>query len=88
MALFVVLKSLNGGGKPNQLELYVPFTNLPRLENEEIDFIQADGTELDQILDQFPEAPLAYRRLTDNHRAPKKVIKWFGECAKFIYFNL
>ena len=80
MALYVVLKSKNPEtGNPNTLELHVPFKNLLKLENEEIDFIQADGDELEAITDNF------FCLLSPSN---KRVVRWYGDIAKTIYFNL
>lgn len=98
MAMFVILKSLNSHGKQNQVELHVPFANLPQFVNEEIDFIQADGDELDTILRSFraPQIGDNFFSIPVVHvfgegleiRRPKVVQRWYGDIAKTIYFNL
>ena len=83
MSLYVVFKSKNFAGRPNHIELHVPFGKSyerPDTEKEEIDYVQADGDELDYVLNTFIYLP---RPLTG-----KPVVKWFGDDAKFIYFNL
>jgi hypothetical protein len=82
MALYVFLKSSNSIGEQNFMEFHVPFGKSyerPRLENEEIDRVQADGDELDFILRNFANLPYAYDKLVKT---------WYGDMAKLIYFNL
>ncbi len=80
MSLYVVLKSKDAHGKQNAIERHIPFKNLPTLVNEEIDYIQADGDELIAIRQLFPEAiPFPQG---------KRVVRWFGDLAKTIYYNL
>lgn len=79
MSLYVVLKSRSCLGKQNGLERHIPFKGqFPKLVNEEIDFIQVDGDELDFILNTFSGIPHCLNR----------VQKWYGEIAKYIYENL
>jgi hypothetical protein len=63
------------------LEFHIPFApaKIPKLENEEISFIQADGHELDFILANFTNLPYPKGR---------RVVRWYGETARFIYQNL
>lgn len=87
--LIVVLKSMRilGNTKTqNSLELHVPFRNLPTLVGEEIDYIQADGDELLEIASTFEIGTLDPQLtipMTNN-----RVVKWYGDIAKTIYFNL
>lgn len=84
MALFVVLKSTNMKGKQNHVELHVPFHNLPTLVNEEIDHIQADCDELDAIQRVFHFDGIFNIPMPNG----KRVVRWYGDIAKTIYFNL
>jgi hypothetical protein len=86
--LAIVLKSTNSRRMPNVLERHVPLnkSSLPELENEEIDHIQADGHELFAILQQFENIPIPITRGVPGE--PKRVCRWYGEMAKFIYHNL
>ena len=82
MALYVVLKSKRvHDGEPNSLEFHVPFApaRIPTLVNEEIDYIQADCDELDYINNEFRNLP---------NPIHKRVVRWYGEMARFIYQNL
>lgn len=54
-------------------------TELPELDNEVVTEIQADGDELEFILDNFRSLPLTYGKL---------VVRWFGDHARFIYHNM
>lgn len=54
------------------------FGLLPKF-SEEIDFIQADCDELVAILSQFQNLPSPLHQ---------RVVKWYGETARFIYNNL
>lgn len=90
--LYVQLKSKDVNGKPNCLELHLPFypAKTPELDNEEIDFIQADWDELDVIRQCFPEDICAGVYCPDVQRGPvlRNSMRWYGDMAKFIYFNL
>jgi hypothetical protein len=82
MSLFVIFESKNAvTGVQNSLERWVPFTsaNLPKLVGERIDYIQADGDELDVILGSFENLPVARK---------KKIFRWYGDLAMTIYNNL
>ena len=81
MSLYIVFKSKNSAGEQNHAEFHVPFSplRLPRFVNEEIDYIQADGDELDYINANFLNIPNPFK---------KRVVRWFGEMARFIYNNL
>ena len=81
MSLYVVYKTKNAHGIPKELEHHIPFKgNLPDLKRDEIDFIQADGDELQAIKETFGDSiPLPYLR---------RVACWYGDIAKTIYFNL
>lgn len=83
--LVVVLRSFNLRGHKNEIQCHIPFHNgsMPPLNNEEIDFIQADGDELDEILKCFQSIPIP---IDDGD--PKRVCRWYGEMASFIYFNI
>jgi translation elongation factor P/translation initiation factor 5A len=83
MSMFVILKSKDGRGRANSFERHTN-VELPKLENEEINFIQADGDELEFIIAHFSNILLAY----DKNDHCCIVQKWFGDQAKFIYFNL
>jgi hypothetical protein len=79
MSLFVILKSRRAStGKQNEMELHIPFNDsMPTLV---IDFIQADCDELDAIWERFHESiPMPVKN---------KVVRWYGDIAKTIYFNL
>lgn len=98
MAMFVVLKSKNSEGKPNNASVHTPFINLPKFDGEEIDFIQADCDELDEIATKFTQGGIA--RVSDSEETicpptysipmpnGKRVVRWYGDIAKTIYFNL
>lgn len=87
--LTVVLKSrtMDVSNKQNELERHVPFHNgsLPKLDNEEIDFIQADGNELEDIIASFT---IGTEQITIPLPANKRVVRWYGEMARFIYQNI
>jgi hypothetical protein len=89
MSMFVVLKSLSGRDGRNQFETHIPFKNLPTLVNEEIDFIQADGDELDHILFQFLNGSNPFSmNFTIPVPKDREVVRWYGDIAKTIYYNL
>jgi hypothetical protein len=92
MSLLVVLKSLNPKTKK---EFHVPFSGtLPNLDPDEIEFIQADGDELDCIRDLFTtfgEMVPGVGRINQILSIPipkHRVVRWYGDIAKTIYFNL
>lgn len=83
--LYIVLKSINARtGKQNEIQAHIPFRLLPTLVNEELDFIQADGDELDAILYTF----LSDGGYTIPVPRDNRVVRWYGDIAKTIYFNL
>lgn len=84
MSLFVVFKELDKHGYAKQIELYVPFTKLPAFDSETIDMIVADGDELKAILDHFITGSIPTPNLTSNQRR----VRWYGDIACTIYFNL
>lgn len=86
MALYAILASKNMKGRNNSIELHVG-TSLPMLVNEELIEIQADCDELDFILRNFKYIPLAWEE-RGGQKSVVSVMKWFGDTAKFIYFNL
>jgi hypothetical protein len=51
----------------------------PMKSTDIITSIQADGDELSLIIREFQSIPVRFR---------KPVVRWFGENAKFIAFNL
>ncbi len=76
--LYVQVKSTNQSGYNNDLSIWIGYDK-PRLVNEEINMIQADGDELRSILQQFTNIP---------YPVQARVVKWYGEMATFIYHNL
>lgn len=90
MSLYVVVKSLNEQGKQNAIERHIPFApaRIPTLENEVIDFIQADGDELVAIREMFT-VPITdtINQLTIPF-PNKRVVRWYGDLARTIYQNL
>lgn len=90
MALFVVLASKRiGDGKNNSFERHIG-TELAKLVNEEVIEVQADGDELDFIFNNFQGIPFAWERAKEQpyEKKFKRVQRWFGDHAKFIYHNL
>jgi hypothetical protein len=51
---------------------------VPKIDPNTLDYIQADGHELNHIIANFPNLPFARR----------DVVKFTGEFARFIYVNL
>ena len=84
MALFVVLKEVDKEGYAKQREIHVPFKNLPRFDSENIDMIAADGDELRAILDHFITGSIPTPSLTSRQQR----VRWYGDMACTIYFNL
>ena len=93
MSLIIVLKQLDSAGRKIVMERHVPFTvnykrQLPELSHDDIEYIQADGDELDVILDCFEGIPYLYRLNKEPQRTFCPVQRWYGDWAKQIYFNL
>lgn len=92
MSLYVILKSRRvSDGEQNEFERHVPFTfgTMPQLENEEIDYIQADGDELEAIRRHFSYSPKDGSGLVCSIPfCGNRVVRWYGDIAKTIYFNL
>lgn len=95
--LVVTLKPRGADGKQLEREFHAPFTAMPEFKNVEIDFIQADGHELDVIVSSFlAEANVGNETVGDawlkfpTIPVPEKrlVVRWYGDLAKTIYFNL
>lgn len=82
--LYVILASKNAQNKNNQVSFHVG-DELIKFINEEIIEVQADCDELDSILDRmYDQIPRAFSK--DGKL--KRVHRWFGDHAKFIYHNL
>lgn len=83
--LAIVLKSKDSIGMKdaNTLVQHIPFVNMPSLVNEEIDYVQADGDELEHIQNQ-----LHHKTNNVPTHINRAVVRWDGDLAKFIYYNI
>ena len=62
-----------------------PFT---RLTSDDILFVRANSAELDYIVANFQNVPLAWHKTEQGRSALNYTHTWFGDAAKFIYHNL
>lgn len=86
--LTIALKSTDVQGKQNFIDRHIPFHTgaMPTLVNEEIDYIQADEDELLAIAENFTIGSVDPQLTIPMSN--RRVVRWYGEMAKFIYYNI
>lgn len=93
MSMFVTVRASDGQVRDFEIHTGEPVLRFPDGKTEVIE-VQADGDELDYIVENFQAIPLAWnvKKNIENSGVNRKLLnrvqRWFGDHAKFIYHNL